>query len=349
MNKSITIRVVVAIIIITVFAIIWNKLDRISIRVIGQQQGSGGVYLAEEEFFKSLPATTNIPLDITYSPVDRVGLKDSHQLLMLKQGALDLVSLRFAQNAHIEPTLLGVDLIGSAVDVEIAYAIMRSYYSAIDRRLQHNFNAKLLGMWPFGPQVFFCKKPVYSLHDLDGLNIRVGNEMFSPLIERFGGSAFAIPFEYVAENFRNNFLDCALSSAASANAAGWPAYTTHFYSLQTQMGINGYAINLDLWNRLSKSQQMALGSAFNDHVASIWSAAFETHEVFSACNTGGSCDVGTPYNLIHAVPTEDDKRLFQQAFQELILPQWGASCDQLYSDCSSEWHDLVGSILTAQP
>ncbi|WP_372964408.1 TRAP transporter substrate-binding protein DctP [Marinobacter sp.] len=338
-------RVLIAIILIGGFSIAWKIYDRIPVQVVGQQHASGAVYIEEQAFFESLAATTGLPLEISYTPVDALGVKDTHQLIMLRDGALDLVSLRFLQNAWAEPALLGVDLFGGTVDVEIAYAVMQAYSPALDRRLQDSFNVKLLGMWPFGPQVFFCRAPVESLQDFKGLRVRVGNETFSPLIEYFGATPVIMPFENVRTGLQNGLVDCAISSAASANAAGWPEYSTHFFRLPTQMGINGYVINLDLWNRLSSHQQASLRQAFETYVGSIWASVERLHTQFSACNTGQPCREGSPYNLVDVEPGEQDYQLLRQAFNEAVFPGWAERCDQLYPGCSDEWRELVEPVL----
>lgn len=82
---------------------------------------------------------------VSYTPNDQLGVKDTYQLLMLKSGALDLVSLRFLQNATTEPALLGLDLLGVTSDIRTAHALVEAYSPILDRLLQKHFNSKLLG------------------------------------------------------------------------------------------------------------------------------------------------------------------------------------------------------------
>jgi len=339
------IRAVIGLLLLSLFSIAWQICDRIPIQVIGQQTQSGGLYMAEKEFFEGLAVSADLPFKINYKPVDTIGFKDNHQLNMLKDGMLDLVSLRFSQNAEVEPALLGVDLFGGSVDIDTAYAIMKAYAPALDRRLQDRFNVKLLGMWPFGPQVFFCKKAVKSLHDLAGFRVRVTNTVFFPLMKHFGAQPVKIPFEDVKAALHSSMIDCAISSASSAYAAGWPEESTYYFPLRTQMAINGYVINLDLWHRLSSRQQVRMKKAFNVYEKSIWASVEKAHEQFSACNTGGPCSVGKSYHLIDVNPSKRDYKELYQAFKKLVIPQWAEKCDQLYPSCSREWSQLVGPII----
>jgi hypothetical protein len=47
-------------------------------------------------------------------------------------------------------------------------ATMDSYREVFDRRLQTRFNAKVLTLRPFGPQLIYCKAPIRTLDDLQG-------------------------------------------------------------------------------------------------------------------------------------------------------------------------------------
>ena len=173
------------------------------------------------------------------------------------------------------------------------------------------------------------------------MKIRVGNENFSPLIRHFGGTPVVIPFEDVEASLRNGLVDCAITSATSGNAAGWPRYSTHLFRLGMQMGLNGYVINLGLWNRLSRDQQSRLEKAFREHVESIWTTSRQVHEEVSACNVGAPCRRAASYRLIDVVPGEKDYRLLREAFDVTTFKDWAERCDRLHPGCSEDWKARV--------
>lgn len=341
-------RLLLAAFLAVAFAFAWEKFDLIPIEVVGQPSVTGEIQRQEQKFFEDLAVTTGLPLDIRYTPVDRLGIKDTHQLQMLGSGALDLVSLRFLQNATVEPTLLGLDLLGGVPDFATARAVVKAYAATLDHRLQQRFNSKLLGVWPFGPQVFFCRKAVGGLKDLAGLKVRVGNENFAPLIGHFGAIPVVIPVEDVEVALRKGLVDCAITSATSGNAAGWPRHSTHFFRLGMQLGINGYVVNLDLWNRFSSDQRMRLERAFEQHVEAIWASAERIDEEVSACNVGIPCSRGRPYRLIDVRPKEDDYRMLQEAFDTTTFKDWAERCDRLHPGCSEDWRSRVAPALRAR-
>lgn len=341
-------RLLIAIALALGFLAAWIALDRIAVDVVGQPTATGALQSKlEQPFFENLAATTGLPLDVHYRPNDAVGFKDSYQLDLLKEGKIDLVSLRFLQNASSEPTLLGIDPWGVATNLETARAVTDSYAAVLDQRLQRRFNAKLLGVWPFGPQVFVCRAPVRTLADLRGLRVRVGNENFAPLLADLGATPVVITFEEVEAALRAGMVDCAVTSATSAHAAGWGAHSTHLFLLPTHMGINGYVISLQLWNRLNSRQQARLVKAFGHHVEAIWQQAQRLEDEAIACLTGGPCPDGVANRLVEARPGARDFQLLHQAFEHTTFKDWAERCDRIHPGCSEDWLRRVGPLLAA--
>lgn len=339
-------RLLIAAMLTAGFISAWMILDRIQIDVVGQPTSTGVIQnKLEQPFFENLAANTGLPLDVRYRPTDALGFKDSHQLTMLKEGKLDLVSLRFLQNASSEPTLLGIDPWGLATNFKTARAAVDAYAPVLDQRLQKHFNAKLLGIWPFGPQMFFCSVPVRSLSDIRNLRVRIGNENFAPLIASFDARPVVIAFEEVKAALQSGMVDCAISSATSAYFAGWGAHTTHVFSLATHMGINGYAINLQLWNRMSPGQQVRLAQAFRLHTETIWQEVERIQEKAIACHTGGPCRDGVVHQLMESKPSARDYQLLHQSFERTTFKDWAERCDRVHPGCSEDWKRHIAPIL----
>lgn len=344
------VRLILAVVLASGFGYGWHLVDRVSIQVVGQPSTAGSIQSeVEEPFFTDLTAQTGLPLDIDYRPTDTLGFKDNFQLPMLQSGVLDLVSLRFTQNAALEPTLLGLDLPGLSTSFDIARALVRAYGPALDQRLRERFGSKLLGIWPFGPQVFFCRVPIGGLADLAGLKVRVGNDNVSPLLSKLGARPVVFAFEDVADALRNGLIDCAISSASSGNGAGWPAESTHYYPLSTQMGLNGYVIRLDVWNRFSAAQRSVLQAAFDRQIDNTWDRARRVDADAASCNVGGPCTHGHPYHLVAVPTTAADRQRVHDAFEETTFIDWAGKCDQVYPGCSEDWRSRVLPALAQLP
>ncbi|MDZ4311030.1 MAG: ABC transporter substrate-binding protein, partial [Cypionkella sp.] len=141
--------------------------ETVTLRVLGQPSGSGLIAQQKEmPYFEALAEKTGLDIKIEYLPVDVAGIPDTDGLRVLRSGLFDIVSIRGPQVSRDEPSVLGLDLVGQNTSFEAGRAHVAAFLPYVDSRLQTAFNAKLVGMWPAGPQVIFCKPEVASLADL---------------------------------------------------------------------------------------------------------------------------------------------------------------------------------------
>ena len=328
------------------FAYAWQQLDEIPLLVVGQPTTTGTIQKAREApFFDTLGKTTQIPFRITYKPLDHIGLKDNYQLQMLKNGTIDLASLRFTQNSADEPSLQGIDLIDMISDYDDAEQVIAAYTSTVDHYLQTKFNTKLLGVWTFGPQEIFCKRPIKQLNDIKGLKVRVPSPAVSSYISELGATPAVISFDETKNALGLGLVDCAITSAASANFAGWPKYARYNYPIATQFGLNGYAISLRKWNALSRQQQSKLQGTFDTYLRTLWQFSKELHIDAAKCNTGGHCKYGTPYQGASASVSAKDIQLSRQIMIRTVLPEWGKRCEKVHPGCLAIWQQKLATYL----
>jgi len=162
--------------------------EKIKLKVIGQPLATGLIQKNKEQpFFESLAAKTGLPIEVDYKPIDTIGIKDTEQLRVMKAGLFEMASLRMSQNSRDEPTILGLDLVGLNPDYATGRKVADAFAPILDQRLQKQFGVKLLGVWPFGPQVLFCKKPIAKLGDVKGLKVRVYDQNLAKFVESLGG------------------------------------------------------------------------------------------------------------------------------------------------------------------
>lgn len=293
----------------------------------------------------NLRKTTQLPFKVTYQPLESVGIKDTHQLSMLKDGFYDIISLRFTQNSATEPVLEGIDLVGLNPDYETAGKVIRAYSATVDRYLQEKFDTKLLGIWTFGPQEIFCRKPIKRLEDIKGLKIRVGSASLSTFITALGGTPVIIPFDETKNALAIGLIDCAVSSASSANYAGWPEHTTYYFPLAVHFGLNGYAISLKKWRKLSYREQKIVQDSFDSYLADLWNYTQYIQNDAYRCNTGQRCKYGKPYNMTLVEPSAHDVQLLRKITINKVLPEWENTCRKVHPDCGKEWQDKLSSYL----
>src|SRR4029434_7654352 len=94
---------------------------------------------------------------------------------------------------------------------------------AFDKRLQERYGGKLLGIYPFGPQVVFCKVPGAGLADLKGKKVRVYDQSLAKFIEKLGGVPVTISFGETQQALSLCVADSAITGSSSVNSAGLSA------------------------------------------------------------------------------------------------------------------------------
>ena len=321
--------------------------EKIVLKVIGQPLATGLIQKNKEQpFFETLAQKTGLPIEVEYKPVDTTGIKDTDELRVMKSGLFEVASLRMSQNSRDEPTILGLDLVGLNPDYKTGRAVSKAYFAELDQRLQKQFNVKLLGVWPFGPQVLFCKKPITKLADVKGLKVRVYDQNLAKFIQWLGGTPVPLSFAETHQSLSLGVVDCAITGPSSANSAGWPEVTTHMLPIGFQMALNGYAITLPAWNKLKPEQQAKLKAAFDAQLEEIWRYSEELFVDASNCNVGKDpCTTGKKFQLVNVPVTQGDLDIVRNAVREVSLPVWAEVCDKTNPGCSTTWKKLVGPIV----
>ena len=261
--------------------------EKIKFKAIGQPLATGLVQKNKEQpFFESLAQKTGLPIEVDYKPIDTLGVKDTEQLRMMKSGLFEIVSLRVSQNSRDEPTVLGFDLAGGSPDYATGRQTAKAWFQPLDERLQKQFGVKLLGIWPFGPQVLFCKKPITKLADVKGLKVRVYDQSLAKFISSLGGTPVALSFPETHQSLSLGVVDCAITGPSSANSAGWPEVSTHQLAIGFQVALNAYTITLKAWNQLKPDQQAKLKAAFDAQTEEVWKYSEELFADAVGCNAG---------------------------------------------------------------
>jgi len=321
--------------------------DRLSFKAIGQPLATGLIQKNKEQpFFEQFAAKTGLPIDVDYKPIDTLGIKDTEQLRVMKAGLFDFVSLRVSQNSRDEPTLLGLDLVGASPDYATGAKVSKAWFDTVDQRLQQQFQVKLLAVWPFGPQILFCKKPISKLADIKGMKVRVYDQNLAKFIELVGGTPVPVAFADTHQSLSLGVVDCAVTGPSSANSAGWPEVTTHQLPLGFQMALNGYAITLKAWNRLKPDQQAKMSAAFDTLSKDIWAYSEELFQDALNCNAGKDpCTTGKKFKLTQVAVSPADLELVRGAVSKTSLPVWAEVCDKSNPGCSQKWTAAVGPVL----
>ena len=326
------------------------QAETIKLKVLGQPLATGLIQKEREQpFFENFAKNSGLDVEVDYKPLDVTGIKDTEELRVLKSGLFDIVSLRMSQVSRDAPTILGLDLVGLNPTYGAGRKTMKVFSKVVDAELQKKFNTKLLGIWPFGPQVLFCKDEIKKLTDIKGMKVRVYDQNLANFVSSVGGTPVPIGFAEVHQSLARGVVDCAITGPSSANSAGWMEVTNYQLPLAFQIALNGYGINLDSWNKFSPEQQKTITVMFDSLIEDIWQYSEELFEDAVRCNVGGDpCTTGKKYTLTDVPVSEADIALVQNAVREISFPAWAEICDKSSAGCSDKWKKTVGLIVGMQ-
>jgi TRAP-type C4-dicarboxylate transport system substrate-binding protein len=297
----------------------------------------------ERAFYGSLPQASGLNLAITFNPMDQIGLQAADALRHLRSGTFDVMAVLIGQTSRDEPFFDGMDLIGVSTNVADLRKAVDAGRESFDRRLQERFNARVMAIWPFGPQYFFCNAPVRSVADLRGLKVRSYTPSMTALLQHWGAIPVTLQFSEVYPALQRGLVTCGVTSAVSAYAGNWGEVTTHVLPLSVAGGIQGHFMSMAAWRRFNPEQQAALTTAFKRLEDELWDFARVSDTQSLDCLAGKPECAGRRFtSVISAVPPEDDARV-RDAVSSVVLPTFRDSCNRIWGECAAVWNRTVGA------
>jgi TRAP-type C4-dicarboxylate transport system substrate-binding protein len=320
-----------------------------SVRVLGGFSNQLQNTAIEKPFFENLEKATHGKLKVQFRFIDEVGLKGYDGVRQLQTGIFQMMAISPGYVAGDEPFFIGMDMPGIALDLPVARKTVDAYRTPFDERLQRKFGGKLLALWPYPGQVFFCNGAMNGLDGLKGKKIRVFSPALAALVEYFGAVPVTLPFSEVYQGMQRGIVDCAISASLSGYTAKWFEVADHIYPLAVSWGMQGHAANLDFWTGLPADLRQTLTAEFARMEDKMWSVAEAATQDGITCNTGtGRCPYGTPAKM-KLVPVSDrDRARIKEAAEKAVLPKWSADCKRTYPDCAKVWTNTIGKVVGLQ-
>jgi TRAP-type C4-dicarboxylate transport system substrate-binding protein len=317
-----------------------------NLRVTGNFSQNVKHVAVEQAFFEGLPARSGVALNVNYNPMDVVGVRAPDALRMLRSGAFDVMSVQIGMASRDDPFFEGIDVVGVATDMDTLRTAVEAYRGALDERLQKRFNAKVLTLWPFGPQVLFCSREIASLDDLSGLRVRSFTPTMSALLEHFGATPVTLQFSEVYTALQRGVASCGVTSPTSANSGSWPEVTTHVLPVAVSGSVQGHFMNLDAWKRFSPDEQQKLEAAFRELENALWEVALNANDDAINCSTGAQpCRDHKPFSMKAVAVSDADLARIKEAARTVTLPIWAKSCNAVDPACAQTWNDTVGKAV----
>lgn len=313
------------------------------LRVVGNFSGNK-VHVEEVErpFFEALDERDD--LAVTYNTMDGIGVEAADALRLIRSGAFDVMSVQIGTASRDEPFFEGIDLAGISQDLDAQREAVDAVRDTFDERLQTRFNAKLMTLWPFGPQMLFCNGDIEGVDDLKGKKVRVFTSSMSRMVEGLGAIPVTLDFSEVYLALQRGVADCGVTAPTAGNNGKWPEVTTHFVPLPLSYSVQGHFMNLDTWNRLDEQQQEELAAAFAEMEEAMWDVAYSVNDDAIACSTGQeSCRDHEAYDMTLVEIDEASRQRVSEIAAEAVLPVWVESCEEQYPECGKVWSETIGT------
>lgn len=300
----------------------------------------GGI---ERPFFDALAKNTGVNLATNFNPMDVLGVQAADALRLLRSGAFDVMSVQIGMASRDDPFFEGVDLIGVATDMAALRKVVDAYRDVFDKRLQEKFGAKVLTLWPFGPQVFYCNTAVKSLDDIKGLKVRSFTPSMAALIQHLGATPVTLPFSEVYPALQRGVANCGVTSPTSGNSGKWPEVTSYFLPLSVSGSVQGHFMNLAYWNKFSPAEQAKIAAEFKRMEDQMWDLANTANGDAINCNVGKDpCTEGTKFKMNLVEVSAADAAKVKAAVSAVVLPIWKESCNRIDPNCTKTWNETAG-------
>jgi|TARA_B100000768_G_scaffold177237_2_gene191127 TRAP-type C4-dicarboxylate transport system substrate-binding protein len=298
----------------------------------------------ERSFYETLSEKTGLAVAINFNPLDVVGINMQDTMRIVRSGTFDIVETTIGSASRDDPFLEGLDLIGVSPTIDTLEEVVNAYRNVFSERVEEKFNAKVLTLWPFGPQIFYCKGDVKRIADMEGLRVRSYTPTMSALVESFGATPVTLQFAEVYPALQRGVAECAITSPTSGNTGNWPEVTDSLFMLSVSWSVQTHLINLDTWNGLSADAQTKLMAAYADLEDQYWEMARTNNGKAVKCSTGQECEEYLPFKMTEVTPNEADLKRLNASVEAVILPTWAKTCNANFPECSKVWNETIGVV-----
>ena len=294
---------------------------------------------------KTLPEASGGKLTTKVTTHNEMNLGTAEVFRLLGQGVFDVAMTVGDYAVSDAPELEGLDVPLLAMTADKAKAAVDAAFPMVEDIFRQRFNAQVLAIAPYPPQVVFCNKKIASLDDLKGLKVRASGRMTAKFLEALGAEGVNVAFSEVPGALQKGVVDCAVTGAGSGYSAGWWEVSTHLLTIP----LGGWdpvvtAINLDKWNALGADMQPLIKSQIKEKFeAPAWAAAQGALANDVSCLTGtGECKSGEKRSMILVEATKADIAKARGILQSQVLPEWA---ERAGADWAKRWNDSIGKVV----
>ncbi len=288
---------------------------------------------------EGVPKKSGGRINVTLASWPERNLNGPEIIRLVRSGQVDIGAVPLNTVSGEVPMLDMVDLAGLNPTVGQARKVAQALLPELNKELER-FNTRIVAMYPFAAQVFFCRDKVASLADLKGKRIRTGGGSSNTFVTSIGAQPTAIGFPEVYASLERGVVDCAITGSSSGNGARWYEVSQSQYALPLFWSVSMYVVNLSWWNKLDPAVRGFLETTMKEVEEAQWKLGEETTEDGLACNSGdkAGCKIGKvvenkPMTLFR--PVQADQDTLRTTLTSAILPGFmercGARCVEVYN------------------
>jgi TRAP-type C4-dicarboxylate transport system substrate-binding protein len=288
---------------------------------------------------EGVPQKSGGRVTVTLASWPERNLNGPEIIRLVRSGQVDIGAVPLNTVSGEVPMLDMVDLAGLNPSVSQARKVSQALLPELNKELER-FNTRIVAMYPFAAQVFFCRDKVASLADLKGKRIRTGGGSSNTFVTSIGAQPTAIGFPEVYAALERGVVDCAITGSSSGNGARWYEVSQSQYALPLFWSVSMYVVNLNWWNKLDPQVRAFLETTMKEVEEAQWKLGEETTEDGLACNSGdkAGCKIGKvveskPMTLFR--PVQADQDTLRTTLTSAILPNFmercGARCVEVYN------------------
>jgi TRAP-type C4-dicarboxylate transport system substrate-binding protein len=289
---------------------------------------------------EGLPKSSGGRIEVKLASWPEMNLNGPEVIRLVRSGQVDIGAAPLATVSGDVPFLDAADLAGLNPTLEQARRAANALVPLANKELER-FNTRVLAVYPFPAQVFFCRQPVASLADLKGKKVRTFGGSLNDLVGGFDAQPVAIAFPEVYSALDKGTADCAITGTSSGNGAKWYEVAGHMYLLPVAWSTAAYYVNLKWWNGLDRQVRGHLEAALKQVEDAQWQLGQQATDDGIACNTGNAagCRIGTLASakpMAARPPTDADRATVRRLLTDKVLPAWvqrcGARCGDVYNE-----------------
>lgn len=293
----------------------------------------------------TLPEASGGTIHVELTTHNQMGLGLGDIYPLLGQGVYD-VAMTVADYAVADaPELEGLDVPLLALTADEAHAMVNAARPMIADSFRDRFNAQVLAIAPYPPQVVFCNHEISGLDDLRGLKVRASGRMTALLLDALGAEGVNVSFSEVPGALQNGVVDCAVTGAGSGYSAGWWEVSTHLLPIP----LGGWdpvvtAMNMDRWNSLDAATQTLIQDQIRTNFEDpAWADAQGALSNDIACLTGnGECTSGPAHSMTLVEVSDADFARARDVLTTVVLPDWA---ERAGGDWAARWNASIGEVV----